>query len=154
MRTTTVLLLIFIAFPVYGFDEWSRSDIALEALCIGLKMIDRHQTLEAMSKDGDIISEYKETVVLPTHKKYIVHQKYHSYYEINPLLGKNPSRHEVNLYFLISSLVHVGGAIVLPKTVEIKGMNIYPRRIWQYTFISISSALIFHNYQLGLSIEF
>lgn len=119
---------IFVS-PLYAFDDWTRTDYMLEGLCLGLKMVDWGQTL-------NIADETEH------------------YDEINPAIGRNPSRSNVNRYFLISSLAHVCGSIILPTRFKAFGYTLNPRRAWQYVFICGSASLVVHNYQVGLHVRF
>lgn len=74
----------------FAFDEWSKTDIALQAAYTTLHIIDWGQTLNIADEP-------------------------HKFYEFNPIVGKHPSRARVN-YFMASSIVlHTLIVTVLPK---------------------------------------
>lgn len=68
-----------------------------------------------------------------------------TYYETNPILGECPSRGEVNRYFLLTGLAHYGISRVLSPT---------QRRWFQYVTIGIESAVVAHNFNIGIRVEF
>jgi hypothetical protein len=118
------LILWFLIF--WGFlsiaraaDPWTKGDLIREGVLIGLKAVDYGQT-RSISKDP-------------------------AYYEINPLIGRDPSTGDVNRYFLASTVGHVLVAHFLPGKW---------RRIWQYVWITGQAATVGRNYSIGLRIDF
>ena len=67
------------------------------------------------------------------------------YYEINPLLGKHPSQDKVIGYFVGGMIAHTAIAMALPTDY---------RRIWQCVWIGVESLAIYHNYSVGVKLEF
>jgi len=67
------------------------------------------------------------------------------YHEINPILGEHPSRGRVNLYMATTPIVHGALAYALPRAW---------REGWQYVTIGIEGNLVYHNYRIGLHVDF
>ena len=67
------------------------------------------------------------------------------HYEFNPLLPDHPTRGEVNRYFVATGLIHYGIVRALPREY---------RPWFQWFTISFNSALIAHNAQVGIRVEF
>ena len=68
-----------------------------------------------------------------------------SFYETNPLLGRDPSDSRIRNYFVGASLAHVAITYLLPKQY---------RPSWQWGTLAIQLGVISKNYQLGLSVDF
>jgi len=100
-------------------DEWTLQDTILQVSIIGLIAVDWMQTLTFIEEDG--------------------------YYETNPILGKYPSRGEVNVYCAASILITTGIAYILPKPY---------RTIYQSIAIGVEMEAVKHNYQIGVRINF
>jgi hypothetical protein len=67
------------------------------------------------------------------------------YYERNPLLGEHPSKEKVVGYFMGGIIAHTAIAMALPPNY---------RRIWQCVWIGVESLAIYHNYSVGVKLEF
>ncbi len=65
--------------------------------------------------------------------------------EINPIIGKHPSTSTVNTYMACSAISHALISYILPKKY---------RPYWQIGSIAVTSSLIYHNYSIGLKINF
>jgi len=118
----TLILLLVLALPVtaHAFDPWSRQDVALETTWMILHVLDWGQTLDLADQPD-------------------------RYHELNPILGRNPSRSQVNLYMAASALLHVGVTHVLPAKC---------RPWFQYVSIGVSGMCVINNFSVGLSIRF
>jgi hypothetical protein len=66
-------------------------------------------------------------------------------HENNVLLGQHPSDGTVVAYFAACGLAHAGIAYLLPRPY---------RNIWQFTAITFESAIVAHNFRVGLQIHF
>ena len=69
----------------------------------------------------------------------------HEFYECNPGLGEHPKQNDVDLYFAASWLGKTAVAYVLPKEW---------RRNWQYVMIGVSTGCVYHNYSIGIEMQF
>ena len=121
---------IIIASPCFAWeiDPWSGADIALEAVTVGLFLVDWGQTLDITERDG--------------------------YYEKNAYLGKDPSRGKVNKYFALSCLAHGLVTWALPVKCEIFGFRFNPRRIWQCGYIGYQCSVVHGNIEAGVRVSF
>lgn len=119
MRYLLILIILLMAFPVYATDEWTRKDTAYQGAFLTLMAADYLQT--------------KEIARNPR------------YHESNPILGRNPSQNDVDIYFLATTLLHTSIAYYLPKEY---------RRIWQCFWIGIETGCVRHNINAGIRIHF
>jgi hypothetical protein len=110
-------------------DEWTGKDTAWEATYLLLHVADWGQTL--------YIARHPD-----------------QYYEVNPILGKHPSRGRVNTYFALTGLVHVAGAVLLPTKFELFNVKFNPRRAWQFSGIYVEAFVVQHNYRVGIKFYF
>lgn len=67
------------------------------------------------------------------------------FYETNPILGDHPDRGDVNRYFIVTTAAHIAITHLLPE-----GW----RPAWQYVTFGISAGLVWHNYRIGLRLNF
>lgn len=67
------------------------------------------------------------------------------HYEQNPFLGKHPSQGEIDKYFAVSALTHY---------VTSRLLSFEYRRNWQWLTIGVSGSIVFHNYQIGLTVNY
>lgn len=67
------------------------------------------------------------------------------YYESNPLMGKYPTVSEVDRYMSSSALLNLTVTHILPQKY---------RKYWLSFWIGVSSAMVFHNYNIGVRISF
>lgn len=65
--------------------------------------------------------------------------------ELNPILGKHPSIDKVNSYFVLTGVGHTVISLLLPKPY---------RNYWQLITIGIESNCVYHNYRMGVRINF
>lgn len=112
-----LIFLLFLPITVHA-DKWSRNDKARQAIYVIGDIIDWRQTLKAIEQPD-------------------------KYYEINPILGKYPTRGEVNVYSVVSLSAHFIIADIL---------NSKWRARFQIATISIKAGLIVMNFSYGLGI--
>lgn len=67
------------------------------------------------------------------------------FYERNPVLGRHPSRGEVNRWFLGTALLHPVVSYVLPKPY---------REVWQYVTIGVEVGCVGSNARIGVGFGF
>lgn len=67
------------------------------------------------------------------------------FYEMNPILGANPRKGEVDLYFSITLISHTAISFVLPRKW---------RRKWQLFWIGLESFVTINNSAAGVSVDF
>ena len=120
MKTAIVILILLFPLRSFAFDSWTKGDIAREATWQVLHLVDWGQTLDISAQPS-------------------------RYHEINPILGKHPSRSTVNIYMASGALLHLGISHVLPQSY---------RPYWQYVTIGTSGACVVNNFAIGLSIKF
>ena len=126
MKTIDKLILVacVIAFFLPGIvkaDDWSTEDTIRQGVMLGLIAIDWQQTQE--------IAKHPEL-----------------YSEVNPIIGKNPTVHGVDNFFLASAIIKTGISYALPAGKW--------REAWQYINIGASATLVSHNYNVGIRIQF
>ena len=119
-RSAKVFLILLLSCGGAHAGEWTRADTAREVAYLALHVVDYSQTLEISDNPN-------------------------RWYEKNPIIGKHPSRGEVNTYFLITGLLHPAVAYVLPKPY---------REIFQYSTIAIEIYCVGNNYSLGIGGRF
>jgi hypothetical protein len=100
--------------------DWSQADITFEATYLTLHVVDWGQTLNIVER----------------------HEKYH---EVNPILGRHPSRDRVNTYFALAAVAHVALA---------NWLDAPARTYFQIGSIALEASVIGHNYQIGLHTSF
>lgn len=118
MKTVIALILFLFAVPSQA-DDWSKSDTLREVVVLTLFVADWRQTRDSINKPG--------------------------YTEINPILGEKPSAKEINTYFGVMALAHVGASYFLPRKW---------REGFQYTTIGYEAGVVFRNNRIGLSVNF
>lgn len=79
------------------------------------------------------------------------HQNMH---ETNVFLGKHPSDGEINAYMGTMIVSHALIAWALPTHLEVLGIELNPRSVWQYVFISTEALTVVKNYSIGLKFSF
>lgn len=113
-----VIILIFISTNSFA-DEWTHSDTAIEVIYSGLHVADWNQTLQIANSN-----RYKED---------------------NSLLGDDPNKDQVNLYFAGT----LAGHYYIAKKLD------QPYRfLWQILWINRQYSSIKHNQRIGLKINF
>lgn len=112
--------LLFLASQAQASNEWTGTDTALEATYLALHAVDWGQTLYISSHPLE-------------------------HWENNRILGDTPSRGEVNRYFFITGMAHVGISYLLPQPY---------RRYWQYAWIGAEVTSTYKNYVAGVKFDF
>ena len=100
-------------------DRWTVQDTIVELAFLGVWEVDRRQTLE----------------IADNPKKY---------YEKNRVLGRHPTRQQVNTYFLLGGALHAAIAYYLPRDAKIP--------FWGLTFGHELAAVV-RNRAIGLSVQ-
>ncbi len=103
--------------------EWTWTDTGLELALVGLAVADRQQTLEFTQN----------------------HDKYPTWTESNPFLGRHPSRDKLNAAIVLGLGAHYLIARELPRPF---------RTIWQAVFIGIEIDAVSCNYMGGVRVSF
>ena len=103
----------------YTPDKWTKKQIILQGTATALSVIDWGQTLDIVDRP--------------------------EYYEINPIIGKHPSRADVNRYFACSVILKVLITHILPSEY---------RKYWLGGNILISGYFVNNNYQIGLRVNY
>lgn len=119
MKLYFVLILAFLVGCTLSPDKWTNQDYALQAGVLATGGVDWLQTREIASNDN--------------------------YYERNPILGKNPSKKEVDLFFL-------AGAVLKIVTVHYTQKKYRP--YLQTGYIIGSTICIVNNHAIGVRIDF
>ena len=100
--------------------KWNKREVILEATWQAIHVLDWGTTLD-LQRQPD------------------------RYYEINPLLGRHPSRDAVNAYMAGGAIFHLGVTHILPPSC---------RPYWQGITIGISSVCVINNFAVGLRVRF
>ena len=122
-RFTMVLIItlfVCIAHPVLAADPWTRADTYREVAYVIITTADWSQTLQS--------ADHPE-----------------KWTEMNPILGKHPSRSRVNTLIPLGMVLHAGIAYILPRPY---------REWWQYAWIGIETAAVGKNLSVGIGIGF
>jgi hypothetical protein len=97
------------------FEDWDRSDTIREAVFLGTLAVDAYQTHRISDDDR--------------------------FYEMNPILGKDPSHGAINLYMVGCAVGHtVVSGLLKPKY----------REAWQYFWIGAEAYTVVGNHRLGV----
>jgi hypothetical protein len=80
--------------------------------------------------------------------------KYKRYEETNPFLGEKANRGKNNWYFPVCIIGHAAVSYLLPKKVEVLGLDIPTRTIWQTVWIGIEANQVYRNYKIGVGFKF
>jgi len=102
------------------FETLTYSDVLLEAIFIGLVLVDWGQTLNIADNP----------------------QRYHEY---NPILGRHPSRGEVNTYFALAIPLHTVVTYALPQKW---------RKYWLVGTIVPQAVCVGNNFAIGLRVSY
>lgn len=103
----------------WGGQKWDKKDVALEATWQVIHLLDWGTTLD-------------------------ITRKPERYYEINPILGRHPSRDTVNLYMFGGALLHLGVTHILPPKY---------RPYFQGITIGMSGICVLNNLSIGLQVK-
>jgi len=113
------ILICLILFLVSCGGSWTKEDTALQLTYTVLHVADWNQTLQIVDSE-----DHEET---------------------NVILGRHPSKDEVNIYFASTLMAHYYVAHILPKPY---------RSYWQMVWIGIEYDVVRHNTRNGLSVNF
>jgi hypothetical protein len=119
MRYCIIVVLLCVAQPA---SAWSEADTRREVGYLTLHAIDWGQTLDIAEQCGHT-----------------------NYYEHNPVLGKCPSRGDVNTYFALTAIGHYAVSRALPPKW---------RKRWQYVTIGVQVGAVANNIKIGLEVKF
>ena len=111
-------------------DRWTSVDTAMEATWQVLHAVEMGQTLDLARQP----------------------ERYYEAY--NPLLGKHPSTERVYVWGVTSSLAHAGISFLLPSKVDLWGMKVPVRTIFQAVSIGWTGSMVGHNFDIGLKVRF
>lgn len=131
-----LFLVIFVSTPLHA-EEWTKTDYALLGGAMTLLVVDWGQTRAITNETVTYASLNGQAPVAVSSKR--------SYHEKNPLLGENPSRSEVDRYFLVAVLGTAGLAYVLPPTY---------RRWFLGGVIVLEAYSVINNHRIGLRMDF
>ncbi len=123
-----ILCMVFTS-NIYAFEPLTKTDIALEVTWETLHFIDWGQTLNIADRPD-------------------------KFYEINPILGKHPSRADVNLYMVSTTILHPLITYALPKEIIVLDTKIPVRTMFQSISIMVSGGLVINNFSIGLNCTF
>lgn len=132
MFKAILIFLSLLMFPAMSFSyEWDKKDIALETVVAGLYVVDWNQTKRLHSQGFE---------------------------EKNPWMGKNPSESTINTNMGSYMIGHAIISNYLPDVMIALGYSEktakLSRTVWQYIFIATESAVVYHNYQIGIRTNF
>ena len=119
MRLIAFIMAILLAPSAYAADKWDTTDIALGVSALALTIMDYGQTR--------YISDNPE-----------------QFTERNPLMGKHPSRDDVNLYFAGAAVVGLAVAHFLPSEW---------RKVWLGGWIAAEGITVYHNDLIGVGVR-
>lgn len=120
VRWLLTVLLVHVLCAGVEASDWTEADTAREVAYLALHVMDWGQTLD--------IADHPER-----------------FYERNPVLGRHPSRGDVNRYFIITGLLHPVVSYMLPR-----GW----RDGWQYVTIGVEVGCVGANARLGVGFGF
>ena len=114
-------------------NKWTTTDTALQVTYTVLHVMDWSQTLHIARNP----TTNAEKGAIPRH-----------------IIGPHPSEGRVNSFLAVGLIAHTAISIALPKKVEILGMNIPARNLWQLVWIGIEQDAVRHNIRTGIKISF
>jgi hypothetical protein len=118
MLKKLLLSLLLAISPLSASDPWTRADTLREVSYVLLCTADLLQTQQIRNTPGA--------------------------HETNPILGSYPSNGTINTYFLVSAIIHVGVAYMLPTKYRIA---------YQELTIGFQVAVVLCNARIGLVIK-
>ena len=124
-----LLIILLVPCSAHGFDKLNKSELALEGSWLALHTVDYGQTLSIAKNPL-------------------------RYYERNVILGRHPSEGEVHGYMIATALLHPVVTYLLPREVDVLGVNVPVRFIWQGVSIGVSGTCVVNNASIGLRIGF
>ena len=116
-----LFMLVFISLYTQTFagPAWTTEDIWLESAWQVLHVADWGQT-RYISESAD-------------------------YWEVNPILGRHPSRREVDAFFVLTSVLHW----VISDSVGARD-----RLRWQWISIGVKGGTVWRNWLIGVRVQF
>ena len=115
-----IISVLVLSSCAYTPDRWTKEQVMLQGVSSTLNIIDWGQTLDIVDKPD-------------------------TYCEINPIVGKHPSRAEVNRYCACALIGKILVTYLLPSKY---------RKYWLGSNILISGYLVQNNYRIGLRINY
>jgi len=134
-RNCLILSAVSYAIVIYGLcvlcscagwkpNHWTKADTAREAAFLTVLAVDYGQT-------ADIVDSPE-------------------YYELNPILGRDPSIQQVRWYFAGCAIGHYCVARIAPT--DFHGLNL--RKWWQHIWIVIEGGQVWKNASIGIGWRF
>jgi hypothetical protein len=130
-KLSLVIIVLFIlciqpSADAYTFAEnWTQKDTAYQAAFIAITTADWMQT------------------------RWMARQNWQwdggCHKELNPFLGSHPSIKKIDTLIPLGMVAHTLVSMALPPNY---------RRIWQCVWIGVESLAIYHNYSVGVKLEF
>ena len=117
------LLIIILLLPVTA-EAWDNTEITMEVSWQVLHAVDWAQTRQIVNQDD--------------------------YWEMNSMIGRDPTRGKVNLMMGIFAVSHLIISHVLPVKAEIFEFRFNPRRMWQAVTIGSTAKNVQGNYRIGI----
>lgn len=117
---TWLLIISILLLTACAHDPWTKAEKAKETAWLALHAVDHKQTQYAMDRPN----EYKE---------------------LNPILGKHPSKGRINTFMLTTAIGHFLITNYIPKE---------HRAFWQNFTLGTKAAVVGWNFHVGARIEF
>ena len=114
--------------PRSNDNSWTLTDTLMEVAVIVALDIDRYQTLQRNKEKWEELGIERN------------------------FIGAYPTNGATNVYFAGAALFHVGVAVIMPRNLEVLGVNVPARLIWQSTWFAVEAGTIQSNYRFGISI--
>lgn len=131
IKSFILLLTLLCTTNCFAFDEWTKTDTALQSVYTVLHVIDWGQTNNQAKNDWRrVVGQHMGGWDL-----------YATREEINPILGKRPSVGKVNAYFASTLVAHTIISYVLPKPY---------RTLWQASTIGLELYVVGQNYNVAM----
>ena len=133
MKTLIFLILLNFTTSAFAFDEWTKTDTALQATYTVLHVIDWGQTASCANGGWhkfETSTDSRGTTITQ-----------HQRSEMNPILGKHPTPSVVHIYFASTLIANTIISYVLPKPY---------RTIWQGLGIGVEVWAVGNNYNVGV----
>ncbi len=89
-----------------------------------------------------LIGDWSQSVYIANHPN--------RFYETNAILGHHPHPDKVHAYFAACAIGHAAVSYFLPRKIEIWGLSVPARTIWQGVWFGIEVNQIRSNYALGV----
>lgn len=138
MKTLLVVVLFFTSSSVYAFDDWTKTDYALQSVYTVLHVIDWGQTRYMSQHYQTSKIKYNNNACYYGKCSYTENTEY---YEINPILGAKPHTSTVDLYFITTLIGHTVISYILPSSY---------RKVWQGVTIGLEGSVVGYNISAGI----